>query len=54
MLIGRSWRLFEQGRRAEALRVAALAVRRRPLAYAGWRSFLVMALRTVTGAMPRK
>jgi glycosyltransferase involved in cell wall biosynthesis len=54
MLVGRSWRLFEQGQRAQALQVAALAVRRRPLALAGWRSFLVMALRSVIRLTPRK
>lgn len=54
MLVGRSWRLFEQGQRAEALRVAARAVRQRPLAVDGWRSLLVMAVRSVTRPSPRK
>lgn len=50
MLVGRSWRLFEQGQHGEALRVAIRAVRHQPSRLAPWRSFFVLAWRSVTRA----
>jgi hypothetical protein len=47
MLVGKAWRLFEEGESSQALRVAARAVRHGPANPAPWRALLMIGLRSV-------
>jgi glycosyltransferase involved in cell wall biosynthesis len=50
MLVGRAWRLFEQGERREALVVAVRAVRHGPRQAVAWRTLVLVAWRSLTRA----
>lgn len=49
MLIGQAWRLLEQGRRGDALGVAARTVLHSPARWPSWRTLMFVGLRAVVG-----